>query len=93
MGMILVIFIIVFQVTVVLFAPFFGLSAMGGIDSTVSVNTTSDMISSGTNPFSTFGAIMTFDMPGAEAFSILFIVLDVVCLVIPLIYLIRGVKG
>lgn len=88
----LVAFAIVFQMAVTLAAPYMpGMTVTGGDIVSGSVNTTADMMSAGVNPFETFGDLMTFNIEGAEAFSVIFILLDIVCLAIPFIKgIVRG---
>jgi hypothetical protein len=90
MWFVIVIFIIVFQMGVVLLAPSFGLTGGASVAlPTVSVNTTADVIAAGTNPLSLFGDILTFQLPGGEAIGAVFWLLDIL-LIICVIKLIRG---
>lgn len=90
MWYLIIIFIIIFQAAVSIFAPSFpGITTTGEGITTATANTTSELIAAGVNPFSTFIDIMTFQAQGAAILATVFILLDVL-LVLCVIKLIRG---
>lgn len=90
MWYLLIIFVVVFEIVISIFAPYFpgvGLPISGVSD--LSSNTTAELLAQGANPFSIFIDIMTFQIPGLEALSVIFYLCDLV-LILCVIALIRG---
>lgn len=86
----ILIFVLIFQGAVSYFAPSFpGVTPPSGQLESAAVNTTSELIASGINPLETFIQIMTFQLQGSLAISLIFIVQDIV-LAIMAIRMIRG---
>lgn len=92
MWYIIIIFVVVFDIAMFLILPqiFGNQFTVTELDLTAqSINTTSDLISAGINPFSFFGNILTFQVQGSEIFAIIFY-FSLLLLGLCLIKLIRG---
>lgn len=81
MWYLVIIFAIVFQAVISIFAPYFPgiIIASEGITAAdyETISTTGEAMALSVNPFNTFIDIMTFSIDGAEALSIIFILLDI----------------